>query len=803
MGAVFHYLRNTYPMYTHFRLFLGLVFALIFLVLNRSLFKKTFDETRNFLAQCFKKADTYLFALFFMFGTVVGFFYVSSTLHRSELFYTPTIAGLSTPLDCGIFFGLVVVLSYALFRIGSSPLISSFFTLFILSSPLQLYILRSAPDRDFVRATWILAIISGTLALVRFGKSCEKGGWLSVVLGLALGFGSWSRKEIALFIVPVIFTILFLTPLKPQARWKSRFSALFVLLYFFLISSPRPIFDFNAQQASAGYMSSLDNSLGLTRPPYDMGYLHLDEYIDANNTFVTQSQSALSKRKSFNEIYLRTLPADFLTRIYASALRIITLPFRFQEAPTGLPDSKLNVFFSLRATAIKLLEPLALPLAITTVFTLFAVHLRFGILYLGWLSFLATLFTTQFWQRHHFYGEVISWWGLAWLVQCVFFPRKQKLNWNRIGGSAFGITFLLLTIWGFGSVLRPIQERNLKRLALDYESAARGPAEDLMLLKSTALKTASERKVNYGEYLGSAPEFRVAEFGGDRCPFSTLWPIIRYVPIEMSYLYRFDWSRTLRVDLDHNTKSARLYFPTWQGFQGIELPKSQERCLVSLKKIISPSSLSKPMTLILPFGDSPLYQELLDLNPNRFLWGTHPVQTDTMPLPESIAIHPISQSEVLFQAKEIKSQNNFWRFDGFPEQPKDTHMLVHQDRSKSQLAMRWFADVSPAQNDTDLLITFPRRQNKGDLLVVRGHLETGGITVGLMREGERAGSVNIFSNGHFTALFEAQEDGDFQLGIASNLSVYNLPELRFKITQAGWVHLPNHSLKAENTHGTP
>ena len=151
----------------------------------------------------------------------------------------------------------------------------------------------------------------------------------------------------------------------------------------------------------------------------------------------------------------------------------------------------------------------------------------------------------------------------------------------------------------------------------------------------------------------------------------------------------------------------------------------------------------------------------------------------------------------------MKSKNNLWQFKGFPEQPKDTHMLIHQDRSKSQLAMRWFADVSPSQNDTDLFITFPRRQKKGDLFIVRGHLETGGITVGLIREDERAGSVHIFSNGDFTAFFEAQEDGDFQLGVASNLSVYNLPELRFKITQAGWVHLPNHSLKAENTHGTP
>jgi hypothetical protein len=737
------------------------------------------DLKRQF-HQLFKSPDTYLTLILFLFGCATGKYYVSATLNKSPLFYTPTVEGLSTPWDCARLLGTVAALTYVLLRTASSRVIAAALSILVLLSPVQLYILRAAPDRDYFRAPWILAIILGSIYMARHGNRFKRIAWGAVTLGYLLGLGTWTRKEIVLFAIPTLLVLLFFTPLTSKTKWQERLLSLTFLLYFFLASSPRPIFDFNAQQASAGYMSSLDNSLGLSRPPYDMGYLHLDEYIDANNAFVTHSLQNPTGTKSFNQIYATTLPADFIARIGASIIRSLTLPFRYQLTPIGIEQPWLDSLYSLRARFVHFLEPLAVPMAFVAFFTLLSTHLRFGVLYLGWLFFLGVLFTTQFWQRHHFYGELFSWWTLAWLLQVVVSLKKWKPKSTPLALSGLVTGFLVLISVGSLKFLRPLQEKNILRLVTEYENAESLPT-DMKALKTEEELASKNRKVIYGAYLGSPPQFRIAELGGKDCPFSTLWPTIRYLPIETSYLYRLDWSRTIRVDLNSETKSSKLYFPTWQGFLGIELPSYQSRCLLSLKTLRHPERVSVPLTIVFPFGSSPLFQQMTDLGSETIQWGTRPLQSHSVPHPDSHSNHTLL------------------KFKNFADSPTDTHMLIHRDRSKSRLGALWSADINPSQFDTDIWIPQPSVQKKGNLLVVQGYLEAGGITLGLLHSGERAGTVSVVSKGRFTALFEAQEDGEYQLGISSNLSGYNVPELRFNISRADWITLNPSSSKPENT----
>jgi len=794
--------RNAYPMYTNFRFFTFtfgagiLFFACKFIESLKKgghPFLLTYDCLKLYFKKLLKSPDTYISTGVFLVGLFVGEYYVLTTQETPSLFYTPTIPNISTSWGCGCLFGTTGLISYFLFRLGSGRIPSGIVSLIFTLSPCQLYILRAAPDRDYSRAPWILAIILGATYLIRSCYNFNRLSIVSSVVGIIIGLGTWTRIEVTLFIIPLILIILFFTPLTNPAIWVKRLSAVLLMVYFFFASSPRPFLDFNSQQASAGFMSSLDNSLGLSRPIYDIGYLNLDEYIDANNSFVTHTQTNSLRHKSFNRVYAETLPADFLLRILASVNKTLRLPFRYHNSPIGLNHSWLSYVYDLRQIIISLAQPLALPLAIISWIVLLALDSRFGITYLGWLFFLGTLFTTQFWQRHHFYGEIISLWNIAFLFQCIISIKNLRFVGRRLFFSSLTACACFLFLSGAITVLQMIQQTKIHKLIQEYELAEQTET-DPFEIKEDSLLTAADRKVEYGQYLGTSPEIRVARFGGKNCPFSTIWPVIRYLPIETGYLRRFDWSRTIRIDLDESKSSAELYFPTWQGFQGIELPNYQTQCLQGLSRVSNPNKISVPMTLRVSSGSEPFHQILEDYKFNRVFWGTHPKNINNQQLEDSSKNLMIQSKDVLLKSPQLKVHQNEWVFIGFAAPPVDSHMLVHKDRSRSLLSSKWMADVSPSQYDTDILISKPTFHRKGELFVVQGTIQEGGLTVGILYNGQPAGNVNIVSSGLFTALFEAQLDGHYQLGLAANISGYNVPELRFEIQKTQWLNNSQHSL---------
>ena len=797
---------STYPMFCTRRLVLSIIITILLVILI--LLRKK-NRTERFLPielfigiplhfrRIIRSPDFYLVIVFYLIALLMGKWYVAHALANKASFYTATLMGTSTPWDCGHLLGLVTILCFALFRLGCNRLISISLSFLFLLSPLQLYILGAAPDRDYSRAPWIIAILGIVTFLVRYGNTLKRISCGATLVALLCGFGGWIRPEISLFIFPSAIALFFLTPLPKENQWRNRGLSFFLLGFFFFATAPRSFLSFHPQQASAGFMMTMDGSLALTRPNYDMGHLILDEYIDANNAFMTHSTQGRKPNHSFNNLYMTTLPGDFLARIYASALRTLELPFRYHLAPIGVNSHWIKKLYSFRALILNVAQPLALPIAIATFFTLSLISLRFAFLYLGWLFFLSVIFTAQFWARHHFYGEFFSWWNIGLLLQTTVFltfngawskksEKKWKISFCTVGTAGCGTALLLIVFWGGLSGLRFFQEKNLNMIFSSFEKLKTDPV-DLKMLKNNAIATSHQRAVGFGVYLGTEPQFMIAEFGGKTCSYSTLWPVIRYVSIEMDYLKRFDWSRTLRVDLHGNPPSTKVYFPTWQGFQGIEFPPKQSHCFLSLNRVINPELVSIPLTATLPSPLSTPYQQLEILNAHRLLWGTFPSSENWEVLLRQGIFNLIKQDEIIYQASIVERDHEGWLVNGYAQPPVDPHMFIHHDRTRSRLGSIWAADISPSQVDTDLLFTKVKPHKKGELLIVQGTLYTGGLSVGLIHEGQSAGSVPVTSPGDFTLLIRVQEQGDYSVGIANNLSWYNFPETRFIITKAGWL----------------
>lgn len=754
------------------------------------------SEVGRRLSQCFgrllKSPETWGIAFVYFCGLLFGRAYITMAVVNGAHFYTQTMGEPFSTWASGNLLGVVAGLLYGIFRLGCARTVSAVLTILVITSPIQLYILGSAADHDYFRALFTLAVIFGTGFLIRSENSQRTTIWLSALIGLTCGVGGWFRSELRMFFFPSTLAILFLMPKAGDRPLRKRLFGTAALGLGFLVTAPRPYFGINSTHQVAGYMLPFDASLGLTRPAYDVGHLFLDEYIDANNALMTHSTGYREPDRSFFSTYLYVLPADFLARIYASGLRILSLPFRYQLPPLGMSSPIVERAYVMRAAIQQAFQPLMLLLALATFIGLAALSPRYAIFYLCWVCFLCALFTAQFFTRHHFYAEFLSWWNVGFLGQALWLAARLKRSlsretlrpslWSRLAWAGAGSGLLILVGWGTLAQLRFVQRRNLGVLFAEYLKAETENV-DLSALRKVAVDSATERKVAFGKYLGSEPQFFVAEFGGPTCPPSTIWPVFRYLPIETEYLKRLDWSRTLRVDLPRDTRTVLLFFPAWQGFVGVKLPAQHTGCLQSLKRISNPEKLKLLLTATLPSAIHPGYQALDDLSLRRTLWGT------TASVVEAFSrwhFTQIEKDDLDFRAPIIDISGARWTISGYAQLPVDPHMFIHRDRTRSRLAALWSADVNPADVDTDLLISKPLSLKKGSLIYVEGNLEVGGIRIGAITQGRTAGAVAVTSPGPFIALLEIQEDGDYLVGIANHLSAYNSLENRLVITRIGY-----------------
>jgi len=303
----------------------------------------------------------------------------------------------------------------------------------------------------------------------------------------------------------------------------------------------------------------------------------------------------------------------------------------------------------------------------------------------------------------------------------------------------------------------------------------------------------------------NVPDFIVAEFSGKDCGYSTIWPVLRYNKTgwsgieefrgdhSITYPYRADWSRSINVNLAQSGASGtRLFFPAWRLFEGIEVPNENVGCFRGLYRVKAPEKLPVLLTVTIPvIGNHAALYQRLDIEDSRIY--TIPLNLSKTNIVELLnkKIENVALGEITFKAPILKVIGDRWEIYGYAKPGVDVNCQPTKDRSLSVVANKFSADVSVNQIDTDLLITKPKLLAKGSYFIAHGELFVGGFMVGIIKDGNSAGYINVTRRGPFTAIIKVPEDGLYSIGLANNIQWYTSLENRFIVEKIGWVISPD------------
>ncbi len=802
------------------------------LLKSRVLNRKIIPETRILLQQVIRENlfDIWLFLILFGIADIIGTLYVFFVKSNNiGLFYAAT-TGSSIPLRSfwnplnpyGILFGLVIGLVYLVFRLGMGRLLSFIFAIAFMVSSNHLHNLIPSIFRDYAKAPFILSVVLIIGLMVKLPLNKTRLFFLSIIGGIIIGFGYWIRQDLIVFIPPVIISLLFFLPVRLFADIKIKLMSVGLFITFFLLLA-LPKLDQSVSSGSyrtvGGFMSPLNARLGVSNPPYDWGYIFSDEFIWADSY-----ANAKADNPDYSYAYTGTeygrigsgfikkiavnFPADILIRAYGSVLKVLELPFTYVEAPIGLHNSFIQKTYSQRELLLNFLHGWGLFLAIVALLIVSVHSFRQSMFCLLILFYLGGYPMLQFQGRHYFHLEFISLWFLGFIIQsCVTFVRHKILK--RSAGSRLSMSFILYRTLLFSAVssgivlipyftLGQYQKFKVSKLFEAYYNAdiEQVPLSRVMLANNTVLLTNPQLfKPPVIDSVSS--NLLVADFCAKGCGDETVMPVLRYERYPFSG--RPDFSRSMSINLDNQGNgSKRLYFPAIASkeeslgsnyFKGIELSREQVSCLRGLYRVKDTRKLEILSTVIL--AESRNYDEFRQ---TLTAWKKDRIYTIPENLPPKLANELLTHSfislapdDISFCAENVHFASGKCIIKGYAQPQKDPYNYPLSGRSESSISNILFADISIAVVDSDLLKTKNVLLKKGDFFVAQGELFSGGLTFGLIRNNQSAGSVRITDQGKFTVLLKVPADGLYSLGLANYLDGYTSLENRIKINKSGWI----------------
>jgi hypothetical protein len=558
-----------------------------------------------------------------------------------------------------------------------------------------------------------------------------------------------------------------------------------------------------------GFVAPFDASLGVTTGGlYEWGHAYQDEYVQAT---VDNFAQRLHQSRQFLQMYgvdydryaeqyrnetVRTFPADMLVRLYASALNVMALPYNATsvEPPTYITDATLRRLYRVRERALRVLGQAWLWTVPISLVMIAARNVRVAMLLLGALIYLAGYPALQFDERHYFHLEFLPWAALGFFLQTIGVAgyRLWQQRRSQPGSAAVMlaearravvpvavVAAALLALWMPLAALRAYQQSTVKAMLAQYLAAEREPialnpthgeAEHTMFLMPRT--PGDEASIN-------APvtvDYVVAEFAAGACELLKLDVTFQYFATEPIY----DFSRTVQVRPPLDAGVTRLFFPAYAhpprpgespktgfGLRGIVLPVAAEKCLTGLSRVRQPT-MPLLLSLHLPpaWEDATLYQTIVGAE-SRSNGSNHPnVFTDPPEFPvtrslATAAVRGFSTDAVAEIANTMEYHDGTW-------------------------SARGVGGVGGRGPFLYLVRMQPASAAAGSLLLARGYLEEGGISVGLVRNGKWEAQVAVTEPGEFVAIARAPSDGEYSVVVANNLqgsSLYNNVVIR----RLGWV----------------
>lgn len=657
------------------------------------------------------------------------------------------------------FFALNGILFYLIFRIGMGRVLSAIATLILINSTLQFDFVPHL--RDFSKSTFILfgvfAIGLFTTRKLQRKKQLLFAGITGVLLGVGVGF----RIDV-IVMAPLFLVLVPFYKIAPELDKKNLQRGLLAVCFIvgFVITTAPVLSRIHGTSNSShvivlGLMSHFDDAIGVLPADHSYGYKY-------NDTYVSQIFSQVNDRKNLEPIvylggpeyqrvgqyYLLNLlmnfPGDFVSRFLAASYKIFELNIH-------VSDSYIWAF---------------LLVLIVTAF----VNWRYSIIIFVVYFYLSGYTMLQFSPRHYFHLEFVGLWilalGLSYAgkaLLCLVIGEKEKGASGR-ADSLFpfkSLSYILVTrkqaIWVlvvFALALiipawltRSYQESNVSKIVEELKKVSLKP------IPVSAVEKNGLRIFRYSFNADANNGYVVVDFDSSRCESDVK-------DFVLSYAADTDFNDHTREVLvpwkseepSHFRYFFRVFRSNLNEFIGVEVQSDTAECF----------SVYRPETRV---NDIPLIDYRIPLSKGSTL-AFYQIPTFEKAIRESDK----ESFDVFFLGVPVKNVNKklFLRHkNGVSIGPSD---IAHQYQSVKLDQNGWSIRDKAREKYSYILSTSPKTIKEGGMLVVKGYLLEGGITVGLLRNEQWHLTQNITHEGPFIVGFGIAEKDAYQLVIANMVS---------------------------------
>lgn len=714
----------------------------------------------------------------------------------------------------GIFFGLTIVTAYGLFRTAMGPAIAGLCAIALTGSTIHLIYLPHF--RDYSKAPFLLAAILCVAWIARYAMSPRRLLLLSAAFGLLIGVGVGFRNDLLIAVPPFVAAVLVFLPGSLFGQWRIKLASLATcLLALWLAMFPmRAIYapgGGNSMQhvLVLGLGDSFNADLGVTNDGmYGWGYTFKDDYAHAlGSAYAARMQGVDRPLELYSGEYDRAssaylagvaamFPADMLVRVYAAVIKTLGIPYNKTslQPPTLVSDAHIARAYHGRERVLRAMGAAWPWLLMAALFGVTVRNLKLA----AFVAFIVLYFSAypvlQFNERHFFHLEFISWLGLGLVVQYVATAARsafgaegraawlawwRERHWVKPARTAVlcwagAVALIVVPL----SVLRAWQQRTVRAgfdrlIALDKQPLdLTGQLQPGGLLR---LDSPARAIVPAGEHAVTSA-YLVAEFASGACDTLKFDAIFQY----HASSFEHDFSRTIEIQPPLVRPGvARLFVPVYvhpvpsptmggtYTFAGVDIPESAAPCLTGLYKVRDVSGLPLLLDVNLPAGweEATLYQTIAGLESRRYAEVRPDVYTFPSDLPVgrhllARDIVPLGAGDIEEHSGNVRVTDTGWDVDGA-------------------------GGIGGRGPFLYLARMRPRAARQGDLVMARGQLRSGGLSVGLLKDGAWVAQVPVQTPGDFQVVVRVPEDGVYTLVVANNLTGRSLDN-QLTIERIGW-----------------
>lgn len=336
-----------------------------------------------------------------------------------------------------LFYGVMAVLLYAMFRLGMNPVFSLVMSALFLVTPGPIDVLPYL--RDFSKAIFIYGVVFLLGFLMRRPVTGRRLLWMSLLLGTLIGLGLGFRQDMLIALPPALATLLL--GVRAEDGWGIRrriLACLLLLLPFYALASP--IFAVMRQEGplsyhhiATGFASVCESGLPLEQASYQRMYAPDDAVVHAAYTSYAYRREgvdhpitpwgfeAATAARGYVLETMRTFPADMLLRGYAATLWALGMTpsdvYRHEVSPyemSSVPLVRRLAIFELPVEQavfrwMKFIVPMVLLLISLSNFRMALGVLLFTLYLCGYTSL-------QFQPRHNFHLGFVPFWFLGFIL---------------------------------------------------------------------------------------------------------------------------------------------------------------------------------------------------------------------------------------------------------------------------------------------------------------------------------------------------------------------------------------------------